>query len=100
MLEVAADVGPLVTDAAKLRIILVNLVGNALKFTAAGRVSVRVGQDAGGVELVVSDTGIGIAKEVQEAVFEPFRQADASIGARFGGVGLGLFIVQRLVAAL
>ncbi|MBX3024047.1 HAMP domain-containing histidine kinase [bacterium] len=98
--EVAADVGPLVTDAAKLRIILVNLVGNALKFTAAGRVSVRVGQDAGGVELVVSDTGIGIAKEVQEAVFEPFRQADASIGARFGGVGLGLFIVQRLVAAL
>jgi PAS domain S-box-containing protein len=98
--EIAPDVGPVVTDPAKLRIVLANLVGNALKFTAAGQVTVQIAQDAEAVEIVIRDTGIGIAPEVQEAIFEPFRQADASIGARFGGVGLGLYIVQRLVAAL
>jgi PAS domain S-box-containing protein len=98
--QIADGVGPLVTDAAKLRIILANLVGNALKFTSAGSVAVRIAPLAEAVEIVVEDSGIGIAPEVQEAIFEAFRQADASIGARYGGVGLGLFIVQRLVEAL
>ena len=93
-------VGPFVSDAAKLRIILVNLVANAFKFTAGGRVAVRVSDAADAVEIAVSDTGIGIPPEVQQAIFEPFRQADASIGDRFGGVGLGLYIVRRLAEAL
>ena len=91
---------PLVTDAAKLRIVLTNLVGNAFKFTAHGSVAVRVGATSETVEIAVSDTGMGIPRDVQRAIFEPFRQADATIGTRYGGVGLGLFIVHRLIAAL
>ena len=98
--RLADGVGPLITDAAKLRIIVSNLIGNAFKFTADGSVSVRIDQDPDAVTITVDDTGIGIAPDVQQAIFEPFRQADASISTRFGGVGLGLFIVQRLVEAL
>jgi PAS domain S-box-containing protein len=98
--RIADGIGPLLTDAAKLRIILTNLVGNAFKFTPRGRVEVRVAGGPEAVEIVVRDTGIGIPPEVQEAIFEPFRQADATIGTRYGGVGLGLFIVRRLVEAL
>ena len=97
---VAEGVGPLVSDASKLRIILTNLVGNAFKFTTDGRVTVHVGEERDAVEIAVRDTGIGIPPEVQQAIFEPFRQADVTIGAQYGGVGLGLFIVQRLVDAL
>ena len=95
-----AAVGPFVTDGAKLRIILTNLVGNALKFTREGNVTVSVGSDDENVEIAVSDTGMGISKEAQELVFEPFRQADETVRAKFGGVGLGLFIVKRLADAL
>jgi PAS domain S-box-containing protein len=92
--------GPFVTDGAKLRIILTNLVGNALKFTREGNVTVSVGGDDDNVEIAVTDTGMGIAKEAQDLVFEPFRQADDTVRAKFGGVGLGLFIVKRLADAL
>ncbi|MFN8643006.1 MAG: PAS domain-containing sensor histidine kinase [Candidatus Binatia bacterium] len=93
-------IGAVVTDAAKLRIILTNLVGNAFKFTAQGQVRLSVRDAGDAVEIAVSDTGIGIPPQVQQAIFEPFRQADATIGSRYGGVGLGLFIVRRLVEAL
>jgi PAS domain S-box-containing protein len=98
--QIADGLAPIVTDAAKLRIVLTNLVGNAFKFTAHGRVAVRVDATPATVEIAVSDTGMGIPRDVQQAIFEPFRQADATIGTRYGGVGLGLFIVHRLIAAL
>jgi PAS domain S-box-containing protein len=90
----------LYSDATKLKVILTNLITNALKFTPAGRVTVRVRADGGEVEIAVSDTGIGIAPEAQTQIFEPFRQADAAIGQQYGGVGLGLYIVRRLTEAL
>jgi PAS domain S-box-containing protein len=94
------DVGQLVTDASKLKIILTNLVTNALKFTREGSVTVSVGADRDGVEFAVADTGMGIPEDAQELVFEPFRQADDTVRTKYGGVGLGLFIVKRLADAL
>ncbi len=86
------------TDAIKLRQILVNLLGNAIKFTSSGSVALRVGTRPTGRELLfqVSDTGIGIALEKQQEIFKPFRQASRSVG----GTGLGLSISQRLCEAL
>ena len=101
--QVAPDVPPaLGGDPSRLRQILVNLIGNAVKFTEKGEVVVRVtsGPVAGDrVELTfaVSDTGIGIPLEKHATIFEPFTQADASTTRRFGGTGLGLTISSRLV---
>jgi signal transduction histidine kinase/ActR/RegA family two-component response regulator len=87
-------------DAARLRQVVVNLVANALKFTAKGEVAVLVDgvtlANEPAVRLRVCDTGIGIAEESCARVFEPFAQADASIKARFGGTGLGLAICKQL----
>ena len=88
-------------DAHRIQQILHNLVGNALKFTAAGRVAITV--DAGAadrVTLAVSDEGIGMTAAQAARVFEPFTQADESITRRFGGTGLGLSIVRLLVDAM
>jgi signal transduction histidine kinase len=92
----------LVGDALRLRQVLLNLLGNAVKFTAAGSVTLRVhvlAAEAGQALLRfdVADTGIGIAPEQQMRIFEPFTQADASTTRRFGGTGLGLSIVRRLL---
>ncbi len=92
----------LVGDAARLRQVVLNLVGNAIKFTEAGEVVVRVAcrsRDDGQVELQcdVADTGIGIPADKQGAIFEPFTQADGSTTRRFGGTGLGLSICVRLL---
>ena len=89
-------------DPLRLRQVLVNLVGNAVKFTDEGRVAVRVGletqNDSEAVILVqVTDTGTGIPAEKCQLIFDPFRQADGSTARRYGGVGLGLTISARLV---
>jgi len=100
--HVANDVPDrLVGDPGRLRQIMVNLVSNAIKFTADGEVVVRieVGSQAEAIWLhfAVSDTGLGIANEKQQSIFEAFAQADSSTTRRFGGTGLGLAISSQLV---
>ncbi len=106
-LELLCRVAPgvpneLVGDPGRLRQILINLVGNAIKFTACGEVAVEVMLEPGAGDRVllhfrVADTGIGIPLEKQKAVFEAFEQADASTTRKYGGTGLGLAISRRLV---
>jgi len=100
--EIAPGVpGDLVGDPTRLRQVLLNLLGNAIKFTESGEVALRVTPDAdsapGVLRLTISDTGIGIPGEKLSAVFERFTQADSSTTRRYGGSGLGLTISKRLV---
>jgi PAS domain S-box-containing protein len=88
------------TDPLKLKVVLKNLVANALKFTERGTVAIRAVRRADGVEIAVTDTGIGIPPEKQAIIFEPFRQAEPALTRRFGGVGLGLYIARRLIELL
>jgi signal transduction histidine kinase/ActR/RegA family two-component response regulator len=102
-------------DPHRLRQILLNLLGNAVKFTVAGGITVRVSlapeQDAAAagsnaapaprqIQFAVSDTGIGVPESQRELIFQPFRQADGSVTRRFGGTGLGLAISRKLVAMM
>jgi len=90
-------------DADRLRQVLLNLLGNAVKFTASGSVTVRAvvdrvdGENTLDLRFSVTDTGPGIAQDAAEQLFEPFRQADQSTRRRYGGTGLGLSISRRLV---
>jgi signal transduction histidine kinase/ActR/RegA family two-component response regulator len=105
-----ADVAPEVPvraigDQQRLRQVLVNLVGNAIKFTATGRVRVSCALDSAAAGRVclrfdVSDTGIGIPLAAQARIFEPFAQAPHPDGKHYGGTGLGLAIARRLVTAM
>jgi signal transduction histidine kinase len=101
--EIKEAVPDIVTgDAARLTQILVNLLGNAIKFTEVGGVKLivdvlHVDKDKVNLKFNIIDTGIGIAKEKQEAIFERFQQAEAETSRRFGGTGLGLSIVKELV---
>jgi PAS domain S-box-containing protein len=93
-------------DAARLRQILLNLLGNAVKFTARGRIALGcevLGKKEGAplwLRFTVADTGIGIDAAAQQRIFQPFIQADASTTRRFGGTGLGLAICRRLTEAM
>ncbi len=89
-----------VADPEHVRHILLNLVGNALKFTAHGEVRLRATADAGWAHLSVTDTGIGIPVDSQAALFQPFVQVDGSSTRRFGGTGLGLAISRRLAEGM
>ncbi len=91
------DLPLIAADPDRLTQILLNLVGNAVKFTEQGCVRSAVREVADGIEISVADTGIGIAPEAQTAIFDEFGQADASTTRRFGGTGLGLAIAKRLV---
>jgi CheY-like chemotaxis protein len=87
-------------DDGRLRQVLVNLIGNALKFTHAGMVSVAVAWAPGRLSFAVSDTGIGIPADKQETIFDAFHQADSSTSRRYGGTGLGLTISKKLVDSM
>jgi signal transduction histidine kinase len=91
-----------VADPSRLHQVLVNVIGNAVKFTQQGRVRVSVEESPGApfVGIVVADTGIGLAPERRDRLFKKFSQADASTTRRFGGSGLGLVIVKGLVEAM
>ena len=84
-------------DALRLQQVLTNLLGNAVKFTSQGQVCLHVQGEPGAIRLVVEDSGIGIAADRLEKIFEPFAQADASMSRRFGGTGLGTTISRQLV---
>jgi PAS domain S-box-containing protein len=88
------------TDPVRLRQCLINLAGNAIKFTETGHVYIKVSfEDAAGLPYIrfnVEDTGIGISKDAQEFIFEPFKQADGSTTRQYGGTGLGLTITKQL----
>jgi diguanylate cyclase (GGDEF)-like protein len=99
-LDVPPDLPWITTDAAKLKVVLKNLVVNALKFTSHGSVKISARPAQGGLAIDVSDTGVGIRPESLELIFEPFRQADGAQQRPHGGVGLGLYIVRRLLDAL
>ena len=97
--ELPAGLTPLLTDADKLKQVLINLIGNALKFTERGRVTVRVVAEPlthRAVRIEVSDTGIGIPREKLGAIFDAFQQAEAGTARKYGGTGLGLTISQAL----
>ncbi|MEO6062194.1 MAG: ATP-binding protein [Thermoflexales bacterium] len=84
-------------DPVRLRQVLLNLIGNAVKFTDQGEVSVHLSQGNGRVRFVVQDSGIGIGSEYQSQLFQPFTQADVSSTRAYGGSGLGLAICKQLV---
>ncbi|GEM_PF-5089224 len=84
-------------DALRLRQVLLNLIDNAIKFTARGEVALEIAPRGSLIEFSVLDSGIGIDAHQLDAIFEPFSQAEASTARRFGGTGLGLAISQRLV---
>jgi PAS domain S-box-containing protein len=94
--DLPAAMPPIQCDPLRLRQILLNLVGNAVKFTNTGGITVAVTVEACDAIIVVRDTGIGIAPEALPLIFEEFRQVDSSLTRRYGGAGLGLAISQRL----
>lgn len=98
--HIEAPLIPIHTDRGKLKVILRNLVGNAAKFTPNGRITVTARRLDEGVEVSVTDTGIGIPQEALPFIFEPFHQVENTLTPLSGGAGLGLHIVKRLLDLL
>ncbi len=98
--QVNAEIPALYSDAAKIRHILQNLLGNALKFTESGRVTISARQVQHRLLVTVSDTGIGIPPEQLSAIFDEFHQADDTMARKYGGTGLGLAIAKKYAAML
>jgi signal transduction histidine kinase len=96
----APELPRLYTDPGKLKVVIKNLVGNAIKFTAQGSVVVEARSRDEGIEISVTDTGAGIPAEAFTEIFEPFRQLDSSDTRPHAGVGLGLYIVKRWLTLL
>ena len=95
--ELEQHLPPVLADEKRLRQVLFNLLGNAIKFTEKGSICVAAREREGFLAISVTDTGIGIPLEKQERIFESFEQADGSIERTFGGTGLGLAITRKLV---
>jgi two-component system, cell cycle sensor histidine kinase PleC len=100
--RLSSDVPPVYSDRQKVKQIVVNLLSNALKFTHQGGIEITVHfePEARTTSIAVTDTGIGIAPEYHERIFEDFRQVDDSPSRQYGGTGLGLAISRRLALAL
>jgi signal transduction histidine kinase len=96
-IEVPNDIPPAFGDAKRLTQCLLNLAGNAIKFTPSGWVLIRVERQGDRLLYSVADTGIGIPKDQLDNVFAEFRQADATIASEFGGTGLGLSLTRKFV---
>ena len=97
--NVPESMGPIETDLIKLKQVIINLVGNSIKFTEKGSVTVSVTADPATnkpIQIDVIDTGIGIPNDQLKRIFEAFQQADNSTARRFGGTGLGLTISKSL----
>ena len=95
--EIASDLPVLNTDREKLRQIILNLLGNAVKFTERGEIRIAACQQNGSLKLVVSDTGIGIEKKDLDQIFEKFHQGDLSATKKYRGTRLGLAVVKKFV---
>ena len=96
----AADLPTLHTDPLKLKVVFKNLLNNAAKFTDTGAVTIDARRHEGGIEVCITDTGVGISRESLPEIFQMFRQANGSSTQLRGGVGLGLYIVKRLLELL
>ena len=95
--EIPAQLPPIWGDRTRLRQVLLNLISNAVKFTAHGEVTLRAVADAHTITLSISDTGLGIPPGEQAAIFDEFRQSERTAARGYGGMGLGLAITRRLV---
>jgi PAS domain S-box-containing protein len=100
VVSAAADLPVVESDPGRLRVVVKNLLVNAVRFTAVGRIAVRAARTKSGVEIAVEDSGVGIPRDQIEAIFEAFRQGAGEAHGHLRGVGLGLYIVRRLVEQL
>jgi PAS domain S-box-containing protein len=98
--EISPEVGTIYSDTRRLEQVLLNIMGNAVKFTEKGGVSVKCSNAADGIVVQVADTGIGIKKEDIDGMFKPFHQIDTGLSRKYEGTGLGLSISKKLVELL
>jgi signal transduction histidine kinase len=95
--DLPSDLPPFPADPSKLKIVLRNLLANAFKFTEMGSVTITARAGDGDTTISIADTGIGIAPDVLPIIFDPYRQGERSMTGHYGGVGLGLYIVRRML---